>query len=689
MTLTPTHLSKWSEAPNDRNGEDERQNEGRSQTTRMPPFCVLKKGRFQPIAESGFRALQKALFARTDFPLEMSAMVGPWDRGSGYQRPSEEVITPPAPGVPRCFSLDAGCGWDAGRAELGTRQQEPLRCTPRQRAPSLALHLLGGGKVPNPGLHSHGAELDPRNSLWSRPGIAPFSDKQSKARRRPAASCQALTGTGFHDSAPLDEFVNNLASSTLGLSFADLTGYERSPPSGSALLTQGHTGRDTPAGTAGQDVPLVPAAVLAQLGPCSRVRAASETASRCDVDDASSARQPPMGRDVHPDSGRLCSVSRVSEWEGAGPSWPDAHDRGESLLPNVSEDYGYDSTVSMEDYVNGDDFFCDKHNVRRFASYFLPPFYWLVFLVGTVGNGLVILVYWYCTRVKTMTDTFLLNLAIADLLFLVTLPFWAVAAADQWRFQVFLCKAVTAMYKMNFYSCVLLISCVSVDRYIAVTQAMRAQSWRQKRLLYSKMVCAIVWVLAAALSVPEVLYSQTRTENGVTVCTMVYPRDESTKLKSAVLTLKVILGFFLPLVVMACCYTVIIHTLLRAKKSSKHKALRVTVTVLTVFVLSQFPYSCVLLVQTMDAYAVFISSCATSISMDICFQVTQTVAFFHSCLNPVLYVFVGERFRRDLMKTLKNLGCISQALWVSFTRRQGSLKLSSALLETTSGALSL
>ena len=83
-----------------------------------------------------------------------------------------------------------------------------------------------------------------------------------------------------------------------------------------------------------------------------------------------------------------------------------------------------------------------------------------------------------------------------------------------------------------------------------------------------------------------------------------------------------------------------------------------------------------------------ISSCALSIKIDICFQVTQTVAFFHSCLNPVLYVFVGERFRRDLVKTLKNLGCISQAQWVSFTRREGSLKLSSMLLETTSGALS-
>ncbi|XP_066207607.1 C-C chemokine receptor type 9 [Saccopteryx leptura] len=358
--------------------------------------------------------------------------------------------------------------------------------------------------------------------------------------------------------------------------------------------------------------------------------------------------------------------------------------------PNQSGDYSYDSTSSTDDYANFNftDFFCKKTNVRQFASQFLPPLYWLVFIVGTLGNSLVILVYWYCTRVKTMTDMFLLNLAIADLLFLATLPFWAIAAADQWKFQTFMCKVVNSMYKMNFYSCVLLIMFISVDRYIAVAQAMKAQTWRQKRLLYSKLVCIAVWLAAAALCIPEILYSQTKKESDVTVCTMVYPHGESTKVKSTVLTLNVILGFFLPFVVMACCYTIIIHTLIQAKKSSKHKALKVTITVLTVFVLSQFPYNCVLLVQTIDAYIVFISNCAISTGIDICFQVTQTLAFFHSCLNPVLYVFVGERFRRDLVKTLRNLGCISRAQWVSFTRREGSLKLSSVLLETNSGPLS-
>ncbi|XP_037376135.1 C-C chemokine receptor type 9 [Talpa occidentalis] len=359
------------------------------------------------------------------------------------------------------------------------------------------------------------------------------------------------------------------------------------------------------------------------------------------------------------------------------------------IMSPMPDEFMYSFAATADDYMNDTtSYFCHKDHIRQFASKTLPPIYWIVFLIGTLGNSLVALVYWYCTRVKTMTDMFLLNLAIADLLFLSTLPFWAIGL-DGWIFQTFTCKVVNSMYKMNFYSCVLLIMCISVDRYIAIARAMKAQNWKKKRLLYSKMVCFAVWVLATLLCIPEIMYSQIKEQSDTFICTMVYPGDESTKLKSAVLTLKVILGFLLPFVVMACCYTLIIHTLIQAKKSSKHKALKVTISVLTVFFLSQFPYNCVLAVQAIDVHFGFISSCAASIRIDISLHVTQTIAFFHSCLNPVLYVFVGERFRRDLVKTLKKLGCISQAQWVSFTRREGSFRLSSTLLETTSGALSL
>ncbi|XP_028926902.1 C-C chemokine receptor type 9 [Ornithorhynchus anatinus] len=348
-------------------------------------------------------------------------------------------------------------------------------------------------------------------------------------------------------------------------------------------------------------------------------------------------------------------------------------------------------TTSLDDYYYNitENVFCEKSNVRLFAKNFIPPLYWTVFTAGILGNSLVILVYWYCSQMKTMTDMFLLNLAIADLLFLFTLPFWAVAAADQWKFQNTTCKLVNSMYQMNFYSSMLLLTCIGMDRHIVIVQATRAFSWKQKRVVYSKVICLCIWMVATALCIPELTFSQATETNDVMTCTVVYPDDGTTMLKASFMMLRFILGFFLPLLVMVCCYATIIHTLLQTKRSSKHRAFKVAIAVLIVFILSQFPFNSLLLVKTIATFKpsedrAFISSCALSTKLDIGFQITQTLAFFHSCLNPVVYVFVGEKFRQDLRKVLKKLGCIRK----TSTWREGK-GLSSTLLETTSGALSL
>ncbi|KAM8980655.1 C-C chemokine receptor type 9 isoform 1-T2 [Sarcophilus harrisii] len=352
--------------------------------------------------------------------------------------------------------------------------------------------------------------------------------------------------------------------------------------------------------------------------------------------------------------------------------------------------FDYNFTVSdYYNYSDNDNYndFCEKTDARRLARYLLPPFYWLMFVVGTLGNNLVIIMYWYCTRVKTMTDVFLLNLAIADLLFLLTLPFWADQASDQWKFGTVMCKMINATQEMNFYSSMLFITCISVDRCIVIAHAWKAHLWRQKSLLYSKMVCCAVWVIAITLCIPEYLYSQDIEQFDTMVCTMVYPR-ENDKLKSVLLILKLILRFFLPLIIIFICYTIVIHTLLQTKKSSKHKALKVIILVLTLFVLTQFPYNSNMMLQIIDSLKKFISDCDIFTQTGIRFQVTQTIAFSRSCQNPYIYVFVGKKFRQDLVKTLRKLGCISQSQWVSFTRRDGSLRLSSMMQETSSGPLS-
>ena len=140
----------------------------------------------------------------------------------------------------------------------------------------------------------------------------------------------------------------------------------------------------------------------------------------------------------------------------------------------------------------------------------------LIFVLGTVGNALVVLVT--SNRLKTMTDVYLLNLAVADLLFLATLPFWAVNAWQGWAFgrhAVGLCKAVVVVYKLNIFSSMLLLACISVDRYVAIVQVARAHNLRrERRMLYSRVACLAVWLLSSLLAVPEMLFAKVPVRGG-------------------------------------------------------------------------------------------------------------------------------------------------------------------------------
>ncbi|XP_066182719.1 C-C chemokine receptor type 9 [Sylvia atricapilla] len=321
--------------------------------------------------------------------------------------------------------------------------------------------------------------------------------------------------------------------------------------------------------------------------------------------------------------------------------------------------YRNDSMVLSlcENPVNSTDFMCDKRQVRQFAQAFLPVFFWLLFTVGTVGNTLVVLVYCKYHLRRSMMDWYLLQLAIADLLLLFTFPFWAKAASDGWIFKDFMCKVVNSVYKINFYGCSLLLTCISFDRYITVVQAMKAKACKRRWLLRSRLMCLAVWLTSVGLCIPEIIYSQSAQMGDVTVCGIMYPPNVRVIFRVTVLALKVIIGFFFPLLITVICYALIINTLLQAKRVQKQKSLKIITMIITAFLLSQFPYNIVLLVKTINTYTEVVHSCQAANQLDIGLQVTQGIAFFHSCLNPFLYVFAGERFRVALGRMMQSCGC--------------------------------
>lgn len=329
---------------------------------------------------------------------------------------------------------------------------------------------------------------------------------------------------------------------------------------------------------------------------------------------------------------------------------------GFRCLFSRQDPFSINASPTTDEYEYEDDYMCDGQSVRLFRSHYEPPLFWVIALVGGAGNLAVVWIYLnFPRRLKTMTDVYLLNLAVADLLFLVTLPLRAAEASNGWSFGSVLCKVNSALFKVNLFSSMMLLTCISVDRYVVIVETTKAQNSQVERRRCSRVVCLGVWLLASLLAVPELLFAAPAEAGEQQYCRMVYPPDLGNRNKIVMLSLQVAMGFCVPFSVMAFCYSVIVAKLLKTRNFQKHKAMRVILAVALAFIVSQLPYNGVLVMKAVQvSNATMSETCDEMKRFNIAEQVLKSLAYAHACLNPFLYAFVGVRFRRDVLQLLRN-----------------------------------
>ncbi|XP_030577743.1 C-C chemokine receptor type 6a [Archocentrus centrarchus] len=319
---------------------------------------------------------------------------------------------------------------------------------------------------------------------------------------------------------------------------------------------------------------------------------------------------------------------------------------------------------------------CSYNNNQSLEKVIGPYVHSIICILGFVGNSLVIVTYAFYKRTKSMTDVYLFNVAIADLLFVMALPLIVYNELWSWPMGAVACKLLRGTYSVNLYSGMLLLACISTDRYIAIVQARR--SFRLRSLSYSRIICAIVWIFAILVSIPTFYfynwYEPSHTKDYVMisndnethiaytpeyVCELKFHEvDLASTMKVLVPSIQLGVGFFLPLFIMIFCYTAIIVTLLKAKNFQRHKAVRVVLVVVAVFIICHLPYNTVLLYDTVSMFHT--SSCEAADTLEMSLTVSKTIAYMHCCLNPVLYAFVGVKFRNHFRRIFQDLWCLGK-----------------------------
>ncbi|GAA6090223.1 C-C chemokine receptor type 3-like isoform X1 [Tachysurus ichikawai] len=342
-----------------------------------------------------------------------------------------------------------------------------------------------------------------------------------------------------------------------------------------------------------------------------------------------------------------------------------------------------DTTLSTS-YDYSDFYPLEPCDYGAHASRLLPVLYSLFFVVGFLGNMLVLWVILRGSQIKSMTDVSLLNLAIADLLLIFTLPFMAHYARDTWVFGNAMCGLVLGVYYIGFYSGIFFIVLMSIDRYLAIVHSVCALRIRTKT--YGIVASVVIWILAIIASFPELLFLGVETYGADVVCNA-YPKDKSLNEKRIAAFFKMnILGLLIPLVIVGFCYSMVLWRL-RTLRTSKKLAVRLVVVVIVVFFCCWTPYNIAALLKALELKRILLG-CELSKRIQLMLQVTEAIAYFHSCLNPFLYVFVGERFRRQLARLLHQTPCVQVWCVKSYmTRPTSSVYSQSASVDARNGAV--
>lgn len=202
------------------------------------------------------------------------------------------------------------------------------------------------------------------------------------------------------------------------------------------------------------------------------------------------------------------------------------------------------------------------HEPPGIEAVIVPVVFGLIFVVGVIGNCLVMVVIGKVRygsggrdaggrKPRSPTNVFILNLCAADLLFLLfCVPLHAtIYSLPEWVFGAFLCKFAHFFSTVGMLVSIFTLASMSVDRYIAVVRSGATIRSRKNALAG---LC-VIWTLSLLCSVPvaqhQVLTSHSSAPNS-TFCWEEWSGASKQSYKVSVL----LLGFLLPLLLISCCY---------------------------------------------------------------------------------------------------------------------------------------
>ncbi|XP_010890372.1 atypical chemokine receptor 3b [Esox lucius] len=293
--------------------------------------------------------------------------------------------------------------------------------------------------------------------------------------------------------------------------------------------------------------------------------------------------------------------------------------------------------------------------------YTLSVLYIFIFLVGLAANSLVVWVNLRSKAKRYETHLYILNLAVADLCVVATLPVWVSSLLQRghWPFGEAVCKITHLVFSVNLFGSIFFLTCMSVDRYLSVALFREGGNGRRKKVV-RRVICILIWLLSVAASVPDTYFLQAvkSTHLDATLCRPVYPVDNPREWMVGIQLSFIVLGFAIPFPVITGFYLLLARAIASAdpagsgtnSNQERSTSRTIILTYIVVFLVCWLPYHGVLLVDTLALLNLLPFSCRLDSFLFVALHLTQCFSLLHCCVNPIVYNFINRNYRYDLMK---------------------------------------
>ncbi|XP_058126478.1 trissin receptor [Anopheles ziemanni] len=166
------------------------------------------------------------------------------------------------------------------------------------------------------------------------------------------------------------------------------------------------------------------------------------------------------------------------------------------------------STLPFPNFVHKE-FIFDRTDVRVIFI----TLYSLVFCCCFFGNLLVILVVTLSRRLRSITNFFLANLAVADLCVGVfcVMQNLTIYLIESWVFGDFLCKMYQFVHSLSYTASIFILVVICMERYFAIIHPITCKQILTSRRL--RLVIVAVWITSAVYSIPKFIFVRTITNN--------------------------------------------------------------------------------------------------------------------------------------------------------------------------------